>query len=100
MRGRRFPRTAEHIYRSKRWKSLRWEVLKRDNFQCVQCGTKRYLQVDHIIPLRDGVSEFECFTMSRLQTLCRACHGKKTRTEVHGPLSPEREAWRELVLKT
>lgn len=56
----------------------RYEILKRDNFQCVLCGQSPEndnvsLVIDHILPItRGGANE-----PSNLRTLCQACnHGK------------------------
>lgn len=58
-------------------KSIRYEVLKRDNFKCVHCGkTKKdtSLEIDHIIPSsRNGTD-----TLDNLQTLCKECNLSKS----------------------
>lgn len=95
--GRRYHRHSDYVTRSKRWRAVRWQILRRDQFRCVKCGRTDGLQVDHITPIREGGEEFES---CNLQTLCRRCHGRKTREEVHGPLDPERERWRDLIKLT
>lgn len=75
---------------------MRLEILRRDNFQCVKCGGKLRLQVDHIVPLSKGGAEFDS---ANLQTLDSSCHAKKTRADNGNELSPAREEWRELLLK-
>ncbi|MFW5655477.1 MAG: HNH endonuclease signature motif containing protein [Roseicyclus sp.] len=48
--------------------------------------------MDHIAPLRDGGAPFD---LGNLQTLCPACHARKTRIEVGmGQPNPAREAWK------
>ena len=59
--------------------NLRWDVLKRDHYQCVKCRARPpdvELEVDHIIAVaRGGAND-----LSNLQTLCRPCNqGKKDR---------------------
>ncbi len=56
--------------------SLRYDVLKRDNFKCVACGKSPALfpqvtlHIDHIVPYsRGGESELD-----NLQTLCKDCN--------------------------
>ena len=53
---------------------LRYNVLKRDNFQCQLCGATAKdgakLHVDHIIPVSKGGKTI----MSNLQTLCDRCN--------------------------
>ncbi|MFA7287244.1 MAG: HNH endonuclease [Melioribacteraceae bacterium] len=60
--------------------SLRYFVLKRDNFRCVKCGDSpalnigTRLQVDHKIPWEKGGETEE----SNLQTLCFNCNSGKS----------------------
>ena len=62
--------------------SLRYEVLKRDNFKCVKCGRSPAtevgveLHIDHKVPYsKDGKTE-----LSNLQTTCSDCNlGKGNR---------------------
>jgi predicted restriction endonuclease len=62
---------------------LRFKVLKRDNFSCVQCGkspakdTKTVLHVDHIKPWSKGGET----VLSNLQTLCQDCNLGKSNLE-------------------
>ena len=62
---------------------LRFKVLKRDNFSCVQCGAspakdqKVVLHIDHIKPWSKG-GETE---ISNLQTLCQNCNLGKSNIE-------------------
>ena len=62
--------------------SLRYDVMKRDNFRCVLCGASAQdgvrLHVDHIFPVsRGGKTE-----MSNLRTLCERCNmGKGAKIE-------------------
>jgi 5-methylcytosine-specific restriction endonuclease McrA len=48
-------------------------VWRRDQGQCVQCGTNRNLEFDHIIPLSMGGAS----TARNLQLLCEACNRLK-----------------------
>ncbi|WP_077067745.1 HNH endonuclease [Haloarcula rubripromontorii] len=56
---------------------LRDVVLKRDNYQCTNCGKPQVLaqslDIDHIVPRGVGGSE----RISNLHTLCRQCHDAK-----------------------
>ena len=63
--------------------SLRYDVLRRDNFKCVVCGASSSegarLHVDHIIP----VSKSGKSGLSNLRTLCERCNvGKSDKLEV------------------
>ena len=75
--------TTEWMYeeRKKLTASIRYLILKRDNFTCVLCGAKgpdgAKLEIDHIKPLYDwGKTE-----IINLRTLCKDCNrGKGTIT--------------------
>jgi 5-methylcytosine-specific restriction protein A len=97
--GVTYHRHSARIINSRRWLSFRLDAKRRDGFRCVQCGAVGRLEVDHILPVRTHPEL--AFDLSNLQTLCPACHTRKTRIECgHDPLSPERQAWRDLVRDT
>ena len=51
-------------------------ILKRDGYECVKCGSKEKLEIDHIKPWRwGGVTKRKNF-----QTLCKSCNNKKCDT--------------------
>ena len=60
--------------------SIRWKILKKDNYTCVKCGQSPArnndieLEIDHILPVaKGGTNDIE-----NLQTLCSNCNqGKK-----------------------
>ncbi|KFN37802.1 hypothetical protein KN63_08145 [Smithella sp. F21] len=61
--------------------SKRYDVLRRDKFQCVLCGASgndAILEVDHIVPItRGGTDE-----ISNLRCLCFKCNrGKHAKIE-------------------
>lgn len=92
----KYVRHGLHVYRDVRWPALRLQAKRRDDFRCVTCGSRYRLQVDHIAPVRDAPER--AFDIDNLQTLCGPCHGRKTRVEAgHPELSPERQAWRDLM---
>ena len=98
-RRREHMRHSAKVTRGPRWKALRMQVLDRDDWQCVQCGERRGLEIDHIEPVRDRPDL--AFTLSNLQTLCGRCHARKTRIEIGlGRPDPAREAWKKLVRQT
>ncbi|SFM16718.1 HNH endonuclease [Shimia aestuarii] len=73
-------RAGFSLYGSDKWKRLSAQ-LRRDHPYCRQCGKtsmQTTLQVDHIVPLRDGGDPFD---RSNLQVLCIPCHNTKTRAE-------------------
>lgn len=63
-------KTQDGDYRKNIRKSVRAAVMKRDNHQCVWCGTTENLSLDHIIPYRlDGAD-----TVENLRVLCMPCN--------------------------
>src|SRR5580658_6236898 len=61
------------------WDSARSYVMLRDRYTCRLCGVRhraRELDVDHIVEIARGGAALE---YSNLQTVCRECHGRKTR---------------------
>ena len=91
-----YKRHSAKVTRGPRWKALRMQALDRDNWQCVQCGTHKRLECDHILPVKTHPEL--AYTLSNLQMLCGACHARKTRIEVgHKPLTPKRQQWRDLL---
>lgn len=88
---KRYEREA-WVYRGKRWAGLRLEAKRRDDWRCVQCGSKYKLEVDHRIPIRKRRDL--AFDLDNLQTLCAGCHSRKTADEVgiRKP-NPARAAW-------
>lgn len=91
-----YARHSRRVTRGPRWKALRMQALDRDGWQCVQCGERRRLEIDHIEPVRDRPDL--AYTLSNLQTLCGRCHARKTRIEIGlGRPNPEREAWKTML---
>jgi 5-methylcytosine-specific restriction endonuclease McrA len=94
--AKRYHRHSAVVIARKQWKAVRHLALKRDGFKCVQCGARGRLEVDHILPVR--THPLLAYELSNTQTLCVACHSRKTAVEVGlTPLDPARVAWRELV---
>jgi 5-methylcytosine-specific restriction endonuclease McrA len=91
-----YTRYSRPVLKTKRWQVLRHVILERDGWACIQCGSHRHLEVDHIIPVRDAPEK--AFDPNGLQTLCRSCHTRKTRLECgHKEKSPARKAWDKCV---
>lgn len=53
--------------------ALRFLVLSRDGYKCVNCGTTEQLEIDHVFPFAEG-GETE---PRNLQTLCLPCNCSK-----------------------
>lgn len=94
---RRYHRHSAAVIKSRRWKALRLQALRRDNWRCAQCG-KPGREVDHIKPVRSHPEL--AFVLENLQTLDARCHSRKTRIEVGlgvDNTDPRRDAWGALV---
>jgi len=69
-----WPTKRNPFYESPRWRKLREQIRRRDNFTCRVCGVQsRRVVVDHIVPLR--VRPDLGLHPANLQLLCPACHG-------------------------
>jgi hypothetical protein len=66
------------VERAKMTDSLRYDILKRDNFRCQICGSSAQdgvkLHVDHIVPVAKGGQTIR----SNLRTLCDRCNMGKS----------------------
>ena len=60
-------------FKSKPVKLNRKRIFKRDNNECVYCGSKRNLTIDHIMPRSRGGKN----TWSNLVTCCSNCNLRK-----------------------
>ena len=70
----REPRIHEHRRKRKRFGTVDFRKLgERDGFNCVQCGTVKDLEIDHIVPFSKGGSD----ELDNLQLLCRSCNAQK-----------------------
>lgn len=73
---------AKAFYRSARWLRLRKMILSQGPL-CVECAKRGRItpatDVDHVLARRDRPDL--SFDADNLQTLCKACHSRKTRGE-------------------
>ena len=72
-------------YNNSEWRYLRMEVLKRDGYQCCQCGITANesgfpLEIHHIIPPKGNKELF--YNPDNCVTLCKFCHARVTQEEV------------------
>ena len=78
MNARRYKTNNDYFYRSKEWKTLRFQALERDNYLCVECKKRGIITpadtVHHIKPLR--IDDSKAYDLSNLESVCRACHNK------------------------
>ena len=57
-------------YRGAGWRSIRLLAIRRDGEKCQRCGSKKKLEVHHIIPYRETQDN----SLENLVTLCASCH--------------------------
>ena len=72
-------------YNNAEWRHLRMEVLKRDNYQCRQCGATKEesgypLEIHHVIASKGNRELF--FDVNNCVTLCKICHARITQMEI------------------
>lgn len=48
-------------------------VLERDGRKCVECGSAKFLEIDHVVRYIDGGSD----DLENLRVLCESCHRKR-----------------------
>lgn len=53
--------------------TVRAQVMTRDGFACVECGSERFLSIDHIWPYSKGGTD----APENLRVLCRSCNSSK-----------------------
>lgn len=57
----------------------RRNVMKRDGFSCMYCGSRSDLTIDHIVPRSKGGKT----TWENLVTACTSCNNKKDNKDLH-----------------
>ena len=77
---------ANAFYQSTEWERVRSQVLSRDKGLCLECIRNKRITfadvVDHIIPIK--VAWDRRLDNTNLQSLCHACHNKKTARDRKG----------------
>jgi len=87
--GMKRDRPSTRVQRDRRWPALRQAARRRDDWQCVACGHRGRVEVDHIQPVRNAPEL--AFDLSNLQCLCRRCHSRKTRVDLGMSIAHNRE---------
>lgn len=89
-------RAPSSIYRDPRWAVVRLAAKRRDGWKCVECGARGRLEVHHIKRVKDFPEL--AYSLEHVKTLCGCCHARVTVIETGiAPLSPARQAWRDLL---
>ncbi len=65
-----FPKHKPTRLNAKGMAKLRSRVFSRDGGRCVECGSRYWLELSHIIPRGRGGSDTE----SNTRVLCKKCH--------------------------
>lgn len=67
------------FYKSREWKALRQEALKRDNYECQSCKRKgKYSKAQCVHHLKEvKVVPLLALTLDNLECLCNRCHNKE-----------------------
>ncbi len=76
-KGENHPFWKGGISKRNRHKLQKWrdEILKRDNYKCIKCGSSHNLQVHHILPYSEYPDKR--FDIDNGVTLCDKCHAKE-----------------------
>lgn len=61
--------------RSRKWANVRREVMKRDEWMCTACGSKKQLCVHHTFYYGEYTEPYD-YPRSSLITLCEKCHNE------------------------
>ena len=92
-RGRLTYRRRRALYRTRRWRVLRFQVFDRDGWRCQRCGRFGRLECHHA-----DTDPKRFFDPAALLTLCRDCHIEHHREEsAWREYEAEREAWHEFA---
>jgi 5-methylcytosine-specific restriction endonuclease McrA len=71
-------RSRRDFYLTLRWRFKRWQVLSLYGRRCMQCGSTRHIEVDHIIARARGwFGEAHQWKFRNLQVLCHAHNQEK-----------------------
>ncbi len=74
LHGRREPFGGSKKRYSPMPAKIRRQILARDGYRCVVCGSQERLEADHVVPVSRGGPH----TVANGRTLCRPCHLKAT----------------------
>ena len=88
---------GQRVYNSTRWRVLRQEILKRDQWTCSKCGRLGgRLEVHHTKQITKA-NPSDWFNPECLEVLCRSCHIEISRAERKRPVTPERRKFMEMA---
>lgn len=86
----------DDFYHSKRWKNLRWSVLRDDGYMCQRCRVKgKFVQAEHVHHIFP-IEKYDRYKWDRwnLISLCWQCHA-----EMHNRFNGELSKTGEILLR-
>ena len=89
--------------RSERLKIADWcnanrsEFLINANYKCVNCGSSKKLELDHIVPVYKDISL--AYEKTNIQVLCKECHNNKHSINGDRKIWKEKSRGNQLVVK-
>lgn len=80
----RYSKESSKRYNNKEWRKFRALKLQESPY-CVECFANgilndQHLEIDHIKPVT-GIEDPTFYDLNATQTLCKACHSRKTMRE-------------------
>jgi 5-methylcytosine-specific restriction endonuclease McrA len=70
-----YKKISDSFFLSSEWKEIREVVFAKFGHRCLQCGSKKHLQIDHIIPRYKNINLQ--YSLDNLQPLCAKCNKNK-----------------------
>ena len=89
-------KARRRLYSNRAWRAVRLEVLRRDNWQCTECGN--WGNVAHHV---GGYGDLKSFhDPANIRTVCEACHNEIHRKKLSPRMMAEKRKWDKLVEQT
>ncbi len=74
-----YPKTKHVKLRGAAYRRFAEQVMERDNWQCVECGTTQNLTVAHVIHKKAGGGNGPGDVLENVRCLCIRCHDEEER---------------------
>lgn len=67
------------FYKSKEWRKIRLEALKRDNYECQECKRKgKYSRAQNVHHIKEvKLYPEKALELNNLESICIVCHNKE-----------------------
>ena len=86
-------KARRRLYSNRQWRAVRLEVLRRDNWQCTECGN--WGNVAHHTSGYGDLDDFH--NPDNIRTVCEACHNHIHSKKVSPRMRRETRKWRDRV---